>query len=149
MLNFSNDMYLESESEFFTSYLNKNDKRAIPDIAEELNKAILEENSEKIKNLAYSIVRNERRNQKIDRHEKIINTIMSILNSEMKVGDYANICAIAEQIKDSVPTLCEKDKYSRPCAPLGAVAIAFNRLIDTGNYALIHAYGQKFFKRIK
>ena len=98
--------------------------------------------------LASSIVNDEKRNQKINRHETVINSIIELLTAEMNVGEYTKVLEVAEVIENVHPEWCEKDHNGQLCCPLGAVASAFNRLIDTGNYVLIHAYNTKYFKRI-
>ena len=139
---------LTNEVEFPTNYLTKDDKRSIADTVEELNKAVTVGDSEKIVELARSIVNNEKRNGKINRHETIINSIIELLTSEMNVGEYTKLFEIAKVIENVHPDWCEKDHNGQLCCPLGAVASAFNRLIATGNYALIHAHNTKYFKRI-
>ena len=139
---------LENEVKFSTNYLTKADKRSIVDTVEELDKAITAGDSGKIVELARSIVNNEKRNQKINRHETVINSIIGLLTAEMNVGEYTKLFEIAEIIENVHPEWCEKDHNGQLCCPLGAVASAFNRLIDTGNYVLIHAYNTKYFKRI-
>ena len=139
---------LENEVKFSTNYLTKADKRSIVDTVEELDKAITAGDSGKIVELARSIVNNEKRNQKINRHETVINSIIGLLTAEMNIGEYTKLFEIAEIIENVHPEWCEKDHNGQLCCPLGAVASAFNRLIDTGNYVLIHAYNTKYFKRI-
>ena len=139
---------LENEAKFSTNYLTKADKRSIADTVEELNKAVTARNFKKVMELASSIVNDEKRNQKINRHETVINSIIELLTAEMNVGEYTKVLEVAKIIENVHPEWCEKDHDGQLCCPLGAVASAFNRLIDTGNYVLIHAYNTKYFKRI-
>lgn len=148
MFTFHKYSNLENEVKFHVDYLTKDDKRSIVDTVEELNRAVTTGDSRKIVELARSIVNDEKRNEKINRHEIIINSIIELLTAEMNVGEYTKLLEIAEVIQNVYPEWCGKDQYGRPCCPLGAVASAFNRLIDTGNYALIHAHNTKYFKRI-
>ncbi len=139
---------LTNEVKFSTDYLTKADKRSITDTVEKLNKAVTAGNSKKIVELARSIVNEEKRNEKINRHETIINSIIGLLTAEMNIGEYTKVLEVAEVIQSVHPEWCEKDHNGQLCCPLGAVASAFNRLIDTGNYVLIHACNTKYFKRI-
>lgn len=139
---------LTNEVEFLTGYLTKDDKHSIVDTVEKLNKAVTAGNSKKIVELARSIVNEEKRNEKINRHETVINSIIELLTAEMNIGEYTKVLEVAEVIKNVHPEWCEKDQYRHPCLPIGAVASAFNRLIATGNYVLIHANNTRYFKRI-
>lgn len=139
---------LTNEVKFSTNYLTKDNKHSITDTVEELNKAVTAGNFKKVMELASSIVNDEKRNQKINRHETVINSIIELLTTEMNVGEYTKLFEIAEVIEKVHPEWCEKDHNGQLCCPLGAVASAFNRLIDTGNYVLIHAHNTKYFKRI-
>lgn len=149
MLNFWNDVNLETETHFSTTYLSEKDRKSILDFAKELDGAVADKNSEEIIKFARSIVNVEKRNQKIERHERVIKSIIMLLESGMKVGDYTQVKELAEMIRKNYPIFCLKDSEGRLCSPEGAVAIAFNRLIDTGNFAIIHANHAKYFKRIK
>ena len=149
MFNFWNDVNLETETHFFTTYLSEKDKKSVLDLAKELDEAVADKNSEEIIKFARSIVNVENRNQRIERHERVIKSIMTLLESEMKVGDYAQIKELAEMFRKDYPIFCLKDSEGRLCSPEGAVAVAFNRLIDTGNFAIIYAKHAKYFKRIK
>ena len=149
MFNFWNDVNLETESHFFTTYLSKEDKKSVLDFAKELDEAIADKNSEEIIKFARSIINVEKRNQKIERHERVIKSIMTLLETEMKIGDYTQVKELAEMVRKNYPIFCLKDSEGRLCSPEGAVVMAFNRLIDTGNFAIIHAKHAKYFKRIK
>lgn len=149
MFNFYSCVSTENETRFSTDYLTAEDKRSVTAIMTELNKAVQSCDSQRIMRLARNLINTENRNRKIERHETIINGIIELLTAEMNIGDYISRLEVAETLKKYRPEWCEKDRYGKLCIPLGAVACAFNRLIDTGNYELVHSYNRKYFKRIK
>ena len=148
MFNFYTYANIENETRFATDYLTAENKRSITDAVRELNKAVDSGDFQNVLRLARNLVNTENRNRKIDRHETIINAIIEQLTSEMNVGDCITWLETAETIRECRPEWCEKDENGSPALPLGAVACAFNRLIDTEKYVLIHYHGRKYFQRI-
>ena len=125
----------ENSKETCVNYLTAKDKIAMFDLYEKMATAIANGNEYDIMQTARDIINNEKRNNKIDRHESIIADIMEIVVSNTKEGDALQIWHTAAMLEKFYPNLCENHiSYGSTCtvAPLGATAVALRRLVENG-----------------
>lgn len=121
-----------------TNYLTKDDAQSPNDCVRSLQNAIDSGNLSAIENAARELLNNQRRNDSIVRHEDIIADILELMMTSLHSGDIFTVESVADAIKHNQPYLCTPDKYGL-CAPIGAVTVAIQRLMDEAQVKAIIA----------
>lgn len=121
-----------------TNYLTKDDTETPNDCVRALQNAIDSGSISAIENAARDLLNNQRRNDAIVRHEDIISDILNIMQNNLRSGDVFSVNSIAKAIRSDYSYLCKRTKYGT-CAPVGAVTIAIQRLMDRGQVKAIVA----------
>lgn len=127
-----------------TSYLTGDDERSELDCIDNLAKAIQGGDVRAIRSAVRDFVNNDNRNQKIKKHEEIIDYLYELIYQNTKEGDIVNVGSLAYQFeinptrygwmmtKVSSP-FCSEIRF---CSPIGATTTALNRLVENGFFVV-------------
>lgn len=127
-----------------TNYLTGDDEKSEQDCIDNLSTAIQSGNVRAICSAVRDFVNNDNRNQKIKKHEEIIDYLYELIYQNTKVGDIVNVRFLANQFEFDL------NRYSwmmnsRPAdygnkpfynAPIGATTTALNRLVESGIFVV-------------
>ena len=112
------------------NYLSKEDKVEIPRLVEILIQYYKDGNDAGVVNTAKLITCEERRNQKIEQHEKVISQVIELIFNSTWTGDYITADSVADYCYFNGIT--GQSKHGGKTFPCGAVRIAINRLVARG-----------------
>lgn len=126
-----------------TNYLTGDDERNEQDCIDSLAMAIRGGDVRAIRSAVRDYVNNDNRNQKIKKHEEIINYLYELIYQNTKKGDIVNVGFLAHQFeinpgRYSWMMTRVHNPYSaiRFQAPIGATTTALNRLVESGIFVV-------------
>ena len=131
-------------------YLTIENKRTNEDLVRNMYNALESNNEYEILNAANAIINNNKRNQKIMKHEEIIATVTQLILNSVPLGHCIRPVEVANVIEKHFPELCNHhitktyDGSTREYtdAPMGAVSTAIKRLVKSGAFEIRYAdYG--------
>lgn len=132
------------ETMLTTSYLTGDDERNEQDCIDNLAAAIQSGNVRAIRSAVRDFVNNDNRNQKIKKHEEIIDYLYELIYQNTKEGDIVNVRFLANQFELNPNKYCwimnsrPADYGNKPYfnAPIGATTTALNRLVKSGIFVV-------------
>lgn len=143
-IRFTVDAEIIEETMPTTSYLTGDDERSELDCIDNLAKAIQGGDVRAIRSAVRDFVNNDNRNQKIKKHEEIIDYLYELIYQNTKEGDIVNVQFLANQFEHD-PIRFGWIMNSRPAdygnkpfynAPVGATTTALNRLVESGVFVV-------------
>lgn len=127
MKNFTFKPEIENNS-IFSSYLTAKDRKTTKELAAQILNA---KTDSEIELIARHIVQRAQRNQIIDKHEKLMSIVRTIL-TDLENDSYFRLYNLGDAIAREYDALCYDRRNHEYTMPLGAIRTVINEMLNEG-----------------